>query len=396
MLVKEQVTALLCTHVYHTGCIDAYCLARNKDIMHIPCPQCKRSPASLVDDGGSLSDAEDTGPESDEIVVMPAPGVAVIAAPEGAAAASSSDVPHPEPRIVVHHDGTMLDLDLPPPTAASENDDEEAEEAEEDSPDKEPAVTPKAKARAKAESKANAKAKTKAETKSKAKAVAKAKAATVDEFGGAVEPTAAATTAIAKAETKSKAKAAAKARAATVDEFGGAVEPTAAATTAIAKAETKSKAKGAAKARAATVDEFGGALETTAAATTAIALMPKPKAPEFKVAQLFQGLAICDTCEAYQPFDKVRVKSKCQQIFRCNACHSKQCTLRRAFGRWPTEAFTSLDKDSQSSFWQSLTSLSGRNMIACRPTRNVPRRFTTAANIYRCRHRSEILISGDR
>ena len=112
------------------------------------------------------------------------------------------------------------------------------------------------------------------------------------------------------------------------------------------------------------MDELGGAVDPTPAATTAIAPVPKPKAPEFKVAQLFQGLAICDTCQAYQPFDKVRVRSKCQQIFRCNACHSKMCTLRRALGRWPTEAFTGLDQDAQTSFWQSLTSLSGKNTIA--------------------------------
>jgi hypothetical protein len=130
-----------------------------------------------------------------------------------------------------------------------------------------------------------------------------------------------------------------------------------------ARAETKSKAKAGAKAKAESEVEPGGAAEPTPAATTAIALLPTPKAPEFQVAQLFQGLAMCDTCQAYQPFDKVRVKSKSQQIFRCNACHSKQCTLRRAFGRWPTEAFLGLDQDKQTAFWQSLTSLSGRNMI---------------------------------
>ena len=270
MLVKEQTTALLCTHVYHTECIEAYCTARHKDIVSIPCPLCKRAGLSLVPDDCSLSDANDTDPEFDDVIVMPAPG----------AAASSSGVPPPEPRIV--------DTGLPPPTEANESEDEEAEAAEEPVHDREPAVTPKAKANA-------------------------------------------------KAETKSKAK---------------------------ARAETKSKAKAAAKAEAAPVDEPGGAVEPTPAATTAIALLPTPKAPEFQVAQLFQGLAMCDTCQAYQPFDKVRVRSKCQQIFRCNACHSKQCTLRRAFGRWPTETFTGLDQDKQTAFWQSLDSLSGRKMIA--------------------------------
>jgi hypothetical protein len=424
-LVKEQTTALLCTHVYHAECIDAYCQARNTDIVSIPCPLCKRAGLSLVEDGGSLSDANDTGPESDDVIVMPAPG----------AAASSSGVPPPEPRIVVDDDGTMLDTGLPPPTEANESEDEEAEAAEEEVHDREPAVTPKAKAKAKAETKSKAKAR--AETKSKAKAAAKAEAASVDEPSGAVEPTPAATIAIAKANAKSKAKAGAKAKAGTksddvivmpapgaaasssgvphpeprivVDDDGtmldtGLPPPTEknesededifdglflseaaeeevhdrepsvtllakararakAETKSKARAETKSKAKAGAKAKAESEVEPGGAAEPTPAATTAIALLPTPKAPEFQVAQLFQGLAMCDTCQAYQPFDKVRVKSKSQQIFRCNACHSKQCTLRRAFGRWPTEAFLGLDQDKQTAFWQSLTSLSGRNMI---------------------------------
>ena len=79
---------------------------------------------------------------------------------------------------------------------------------------------------------------------------------------------------------------------------------------------------------------------------------------------MFQGLALCDSCSTYQPFDKVRLRSKVAEAFRCNACHSKQCTLRRAFGRWPTDSFAALDKDQQTTFWQSLNTMSGRAMIA--------------------------------
>ena len=108
-----------------------------------------------------------------------------------------------------------------------------------------------------------------------------------------------------------------------------------------------------------------GAIMPTSISSSAITTVPLPSAASAKQqAMLFQGLAMCDTCGTYQPFDKVRLRSKTAESFRCHVCHSKQCTLRRAFGKWPTEEFNALTVAEQQSFWNSITSLSGRQMIA--------------------------------
>jgi len=56
--------------------------------------------------------------------------------------------------------------------------------------------------------------------------------------------------------------------------------------------------------------------------------------------------------------------AKGQDKWRCTNCHSKQASLRRAFGRWPTAAFTSLGKEDRAKFWAGIENLPGKLMIA--------------------------------
>lgn len=61
---------------------------------------------------------------------------------------------------------------------------------------------------------------------------------------------------------------------------------------------------------------------------------------------------------------QVRVVNKSSDKWRCVACHSKQCTLRRAFGRWPTAGFSNLPKEERLRFWADVRWACGRDMVA--------------------------------
>ena len=42
---------------------------------------------------------------------------------------------------------------------------------------------------------------------------------------------------------------------------------------------------------------------------------------------------------------------------------SKQCTIRRELGKWPTEAFRALAKEQQAAFYQQVAQLEGREVV---------------------------------
>ena len=42
---------------------------------------------------------------------------------------------------------------------------------------------------------------------------------------------------------------------------------------------------------------------------------------------------------------------------------SKQCSLRRAFGKWPTKQFQALAKEQQDAFYRDVASLTGAEMM---------------------------------
>ena len=46
--------------------------------------------------------------------------------------------------------------------------------------------------------------------------------------------------------------------------------------------------------------------------------------------------------------------SKKEGTFKCCACHSKETTLRRMFGKWPLPQFTQLDEDIRRTFFSSM------------------------------------------
>ena len=60
---------------------------------------------------------------------------------------------------------------------------------------------------------------------------------------------------------------------------------------------------------------------------------------------------------------QVRLVNKGTDKWRCASCHSKQCTLRRAFGRWPSASFTAMDDSQRMAFWTSLDNLIGKDMV---------------------------------
>ena len=64
--------------------------------------------------------------------------------------------------------------------------------------------------------------------------------------------------------------------------------------------------------------------------------------------------------------------NKSADKWRCSNCHSKQCTLRRAFGRWPTESFTSMDKADRVAFWRSIENIGGKDSV-CKASEHLVR-----------------------
>jgi uncharacterized protein YeaC (DUF1315 family) len=42
---------------------------------------------------------------------------------------------------------------------------------------------------------------------------------------------------------------------------------------------------------------------------------------------------------------------------------SKQCSIRREFGKWPTDAFRALAKEQQTAFYQQVAELEGQELV---------------------------------
>ena len=57
------------------------------------------------------------------------------------------------------------------------------------------------------------------------------------------------------------------------------------------------------------------------------------------------------------------MRSKAKNIWRCNGCMSKQCTIRSELGKWPTEAFRALAKEQQAAFYQQVAQLEGHEVV---------------------------------
>lgn len=308
------MTALLCAHSYHNECIQACCTARGTTIDQLPCPQCKRVSGLTVDEEGSVSDDGASSPEL--LFGLPASGSGdAPASGSGEAPASGSgeaQVNHSSAAPIPMQPSSPPLLQPPPPGDFAASEPANAIEGLLEG------VQPKAKAKSSAKRKAKAKAKSAPVGEPKAVVVPKEGAEQND--GAVVVPKPKAT-----AKSKSKSKAAQPA----VGLSKASPPPKAA------------KSKAAAVTGAANLDETG----PPAKAAKSTALVPV-KAPPVVVVQpspLFQGLALCDTCGNYRQFDRVRVSNKSAEAFRCFSCHSKQCTLRRAFGRWPSEQFWARD-----------------------------------------------------
>ncbi len=362
-LAKDPTVALLCTHTYHVECMNAYCSARNMTIHEIPCPQCKRS-GNVVDDGGLVpSDEEpDALPSSPDIILMAYPKISQPSQPSQPSELGPEAIPPP-----------MVVPDLMPPPPHADDSATLMEESAENNTliDELLEAAPPAKGKSKAVAKRKAKAKAKAVAKADQtdgdvpmpdaaaemgesvrpppKRKAKAKSVAVEFEGTEPPPKAKAKAVVAEAGPPPKRKAKAKAKAKAV-----AAEAKAKAVAAEVGVEDPEPQDAAAKAAAAQADVV---------AETAIVLA-RSSTMSTPAVQLCQGLALCDSCNRYQAFDSVRVRSKSAGSFRCTSCHSKQCTLRRAFGRWPTEAFAAMDKEAQLVFWSSLTNLPGPAMVA--------------------------------
>ena len=60
---------------------------------------------------------------------------------------------------------------------------------------------------------------------------------------------------------------------------------------------------------------------------------------------------------------QVRIRSKSKNVWRCNGCMSKQCTIRRELGKWPTDAFRALAKEQQAAFYQQVAQLEGQEVV---------------------------------
>ena len=69
-------------------------------------------------------------------------------------------------------------------------------------------------------------------------------------------------------------------------------------------------------------------------------------------------LYLCDLCGRFEPLDRVRLRSKRQDTWRCSSCHSNCQTLRRIEGVWPSPSFRSLSCEQQTSFMSSIVGMS--------------------------------------
>lgn len=52
--------------------------------------------------------------------------------------------------------------------------------------------------------------------------------------------------------------------------------------------------------------------------------------------------------------NRVRIVRKGVDCYKCNICHSKQNTLRRMCGVWPSEAFNLLSESDQQDFMKKI------------------------------------------
>ena len=77
-----------------------------------------------------------------------------------------------------------------------------------------------------------------------------------------------------------------------------------------------------------------------------------------KQEQVFDGNVLCDVCGRFSQWDRCRVTSKKEGLWKCGNCHSKENTLRRCFGQWPLETFQGLDVDKKRAFMAKISEMS--------------------------------------
>ena len=77
-----------------------------------------------------------------------------------------------------------------------------------------------------------------------------------------------------------------------------------------------------------------------------------------KQEQVFDGNVLCDVCGRFSQWDRCRVTSKKEGLWKCGNCHSKENTLRRCFGQWPLETFQGLDVDKKRALMAKISEMS--------------------------------------
>lgn len=345
----DDLKALGCSHVFHSGCLDEYSAATGKPIGLLVCPCCKMPPTEDVafsDFDPAAQGSGSTGPVAADLGALDGEELSDAGADEDDdidAGADEDDAPDDDDEVIAT-DATGTARAKPRAKGAA----------------KKAAAKPKGSAKRNAAGKragakpcagepADADAPT-AKARGKAKRTAAKALAKAAPTGGSHVPDPAGQTAAAKAHGKGKArgKAAAVAKAPTAKALakaaatGGSPEVPGGAGTAHPKAKGRGKAAAVSNASSSCAPP-GQATEPPAEETEETAVEPEPASV---LASVAFGMVVCSSCGRPNSFSQCRVLSKGRQSWRCNGCNVKSVQLRRALGQWPTDGFNMLSADS--------------------------------------------------
>lgn len=78
----------------------------------------------------------------------------------------------------------------------------------------------------------------------------------------------------------------------------------------------------------------------------------------------FSDKVACDKCGAYVEYVKCKLQSKKSFKWTCPKCGVSTTQLRRHFSTWPTDTFSQLSVDAQTAFYNSISGMNSKQMVA--------------------------------